>query len=555
MNVSEAFRLGRRYRLAGDLQHAEYLYREILKIEPENSIAYYELGTLFQAEELFDEAMKCYQKAIQYNPKFAGAFNGMGNVSKRRRRFDEAIDYYQEALNIEPDLAEALNNLGGVFQAKGQFDEALAYFRRAARKRPDNYNYCRNFIFSMLYSPQFDARSIFLEHVEVAKRFEGLLSACVVRHASDRTVNRRLKIGYVSPDFRRHSVAYFIEPVLASHDRENFEIYCYSLMVTEDEVTARLRKYADHWKSISGMQDDQAAELIRKDRIDILVDLAGHAYNGRILLFMRKPAPVQASWIGYPATTGLSAMNYKIVDSYTDPRGMTERLYSENLIRLPESFLCYLPDRDCPDVGALPSLASGEITFGSFNDFAKETPEVVALWSAILKRVPDSLLILKAMSFTDRDIHRHVKDMFARQDVASDQIELLPFSPSFSDHLNVYNNVDIGLDTFPYNGTATTCEALWMGVPVITLAGNTHVSRVGVSLLSNLGLGEFIAGTTDEYVEIAVRLAADIDKLRSLREALRQMMKNSPLMNARQFTVDLENCYRTMWENWCRDGK
>jgi protein O-GlcNAc transferase len=417
--------------------------------------------------------------------------------------------------------------------------------------RQNDFDEYRSFVFSMLYDPSYDVQAIFTEHVKLAEQFENPLLSDIIPHTNEKTLNRRLKIGYVSPDFRRHSVAYFIEPVLSSHNRDHFEIFCYYLISLEDEVTARIKRRTDHWKSIAEMKYDLAAELIRRDGIDILVDLAGHMYKS-LLLFARKPAPVQVTWIGYPATTGFSTMDYKIVDNYTDPPGLTERFYSEKLLRMPECFLCYQPDRDSPEVSALPALTSGEITFGSFNKFAKVTPEVVTLWSTILRRIPNSLLILKSSSFADMNILQNVKGMFARHDIDSVKIDFLPFTASFSEHLKSYSHIDIGLDPFPYNGVTTTCEALWMGVPIITLEGNAHASRVGGSLLSSVGLRELIAQTSDEYISIAVNLARNLKKLRSLRGELRNMMRYSPLCDAKRFTGNLEICYRQIWEKWCK---
>jgi len=299
------------------------------------------------------------------------------------------------------------------------------------------------------------------------------------------------------------------------------------------------------------MPDEQATELVRRDGIDILVDLAGHTSGSRVLLFARKPAPVQASWIGYPATTGLSAMDYKIVDRYTDPPGMSDQFYTEKLIRLPDSFLCYLPEKDSPEVGMLPVLSSGHITFGSFNNFAKVSPEGIELWGRILKTITGSRLLMKAKSFSDRSTRSYVLDMFARKGIPAERIELVSMKRSFKEHLDTYTRIDIGLDTFPYNGTTTTCEALWMGVPIITLAGSTHASRVGMSLLTNIGLPELVASTDEEYVSSAVNLACDLTKLRSLRETLRGRVMHSPLTDTKRFILNLEHCYRTLWEHWC----
>jgi predicted O-linked N-acetylglucosamine transferase (SPINDLY family) len=314
-----------------------------------------------------------------------------------------------------------------------------------------------------------------------------------------------------------------------------------------------MRHYADHWRNISGMSDEKAVESIGEDGIDILVDLAGHTANNRLLLFARKPAPVQVSCIGYLATTGLSAIDYRIADRYTDPPGLTGKYYTEKLVRLPDSFLCYLPDRESPEIGTLPALTAGHISFGSFNKLAKVSPEVISTWSEILKAVPESRLIMKAFSFFDRMTREHTINRFAQNGIGPERIILLSWDPS-PKHLQSYNLVDIGLDTFPFNGAATTCEALWMGVPVITIEGAAYHSRAGISLLSNAGLADFIAKTYDEYIQIAVNAANDIKKLQSLRQRLRDMMAHSPLTDAKRFTANLEKCYRTMWKRWCKSA-
>jgi predicted O-linked N-acetylglucosamine transferase (SPINDLY family) len=301
------------------------------------------------------------------------------------------------------------------------------------------------------------------------------------------------------------------------------------------------------------MSDQEITDQIHKDKIDMLVDLAGHTAGNRILVFARKPAPIQISWIGYLATTGLSTMNYKIVDHHTDPPGKTEQFYTEKLMRLPESFLCYLPDRDSPKIGPSPFISTGHITFGSFNNFAKINPTVFELWAKVMDQLPDSRLILKGKSFHSKSTCQYVRDMFTQRGIAAERITLQSLVPS-PKHLESYSLVDIGLDTFPFNGAATTCEAMWMGVPVITLAGTAYHSRVGISLLSNVGLKDLIANTLEEYVSIAVRIATDLKMLQDIREGLRDRMVHSPLTDANNFIVNLETCYRTMWEQWCTQG-
>jgi predicted O-linked N-acetylglucosamine transferase (SPINDLY family) len=403
----------------------------------------------------------------------------------------------------------------------------------------------------MNYNCRYDAQTLAAEHLKFGKQIIEALSFDTPSYNNQRILNRRLRIGYVSPDFRRHPVTYFIEPVIIAHNREHFEVLCYSNSLKHDEVTIRIQEHADQWHNIVGMSDDEVTELIRRHEIDILVDLTGHTASNRILVFARKPAPIQISWIGYLATTGLSTIDYKIVDNYTDPPGKTERFYTEKLRRLPESFLCYLPDKDSPDVGPLPALSIGHITFGSFNNFAKVTSEVFTLWSKILHELPNSRLIMKGKSFYDKTTCQYAISMFTQRGIASERITLQTSDPS-PKHLESYNLVDIGLDTFPFNGATTTCEAMWMGVPVITLAGDAYHARSGISLLSNVGLQELVAKTSDEYISIAIHLAKDLKRLQSLREHLRDMMTYSPLCDVKRFTANLELCYREIWETWCK---
>jgi protein O-GlcNAc transferase len=588
MNVHHFIQLARKHHLEGNFVQAEHVYRKILKKQPNNAGAYYELGNVLQDKGQLKEAMLCYKKTITFDPKFSGSYNNLGNVLRKSGRFEEAIyyyqqaialapncagsyynlaqaihdngnleeaiTYYQKALQIDPTIANAYYSLGKALKELGVLEEAVACYHKALKLNPNHVYAYNNILLLMNYTSRYDSQTIFSEHRRFAKQIAEPLYPHLFHYTNDRSPSRRLKVGYVSPDFRIHSVNYFIWPVLASHTHDRLEIFCYSDVNAPDNVTERLQGYADHWRNIAGMQDHEVAELVLKDGIDILVDLAGHTGNNRMLLFARKPAPVQVSWLGYPNTTGLSTIDYRIVDPYTDPHGLTDLFCTEKLLRLPESFLCYLPDQNSPDVGPLPAVASGYTTFGSFNIFTKVTEEVLALWSDVLKNVPHSHLVLKTKSFFDKQICERVMKTFGQNGIHSGRVELLGHEEHFLSHLSLYNRIDIGLDTFPYSGTTTTCEALWMGVPVITLAGNRHASRVGVSLLSNTGLTDLIAKTRDEYVDIAVNLAADTQRLQKLRENLRPMMKKSPLTDAKRFTENLENSYRYMWEMWCQSA-
>jgi protein O-GlcNAc transferase len=549
---SEAYNsIGTCLKAKGELDKAINSFEKAIELNPSDADAWNNLGVSFQENGQNDKAIAAYQKVIRLNPDFAVAYNNLGISYYRKGQFSEAMDCYQKALKLNPELSEVFINLALVLKDKGQIDEAETCLKRAIHATPDSLSAYSNLLLTMQYNVKYDADTIYSEHVIFSDKFEKPLSSGIIPHTNKREPYRRLRIGYVSPDFRRHSVAYFIEPVLASHNKEMFEVYCYYNSSIRDEVTERIHGHVNQWRSIVGITDEEAAELIRKDEIDILIDLAGHTAGNRMLLFARKPAPVEASWIGYLATTGLSAMDYKIVDDYTDPLGETERFYTERLMQMPESFLCYQPDRGSPEVGPLPALSSGRITFGSFNNFAKMTPEVFSLWAKILDNVPDASLILKGIGFYDKTTCDYAMDMFAERGIGGERIVLQHPDPS-PGHLASYNKIDIGLDTFPFNGAATTCEAIWMGVPVITLAGTAYHSRVGVSLLSNIGLSELVAGTKEEYISIAVNLARDLQRLESLRGNVRETMRRSPLCDAERFVADLEKCYRRMWKTWCK---
>jgi protein O-GlcNAc transferase len=525
-------------------------YQNAIKMRPNFPGAYNNLGSIFLDRQEFDKAVECYERLLASDPNNSGAFINLGSIFQALGKYDEAIQFYSKALDISPNSAIPYNNLGSIFKEKGILDQAEHFFKQAVQADPDNPVYSENLLFQMLYNDRYDSREILQVHREFAHKYADRFTSGITSCRNSKISSRRLKIGYLSPDFRKHAVAYFIEPILTAHSREHFEVYCYSNALLHDGVTNRLSEHADVWRDITGMSDEEAAELIRQDKIDILVDLAGHTANNRMLVFARKPAPVQVNWIGYPFTTGLSAMDYKIGDNYTDPPGRTEQFYTEKIIRLPDSFLCYLPNSDSPDVGELPAIRNRFITFGTLNNFTKITPRVFALWARILGMLPDSRMLIKGKGFSDETMCRYAETMFGQLGISAERIILQPWEPS-PKHLESYNMIDIGLDTFPFNGITTTCEALWMGVPVITLEGEAYASRGGVSLLSNVGHAELIAQTDDEYVTLAVGLAADVNRLQSIRLSLRERMARSPLCDTGRFILHLENCYRGIWKNWC----
>ncbi len=538
--------LGKRGRLDEAIEN----YRKAIHIKPDYAEAHGNLGTALRDQGRLGKAEECYRQAIDLKPDSAEIHGNLGAILRDQGRLGEAIECYQKALYLNPNYPEGYNNLGGIFRDQGKIKKSIDFFQKELQLRPDLSFVHSNLLLTLHYNGRIDSTELFSHHQQWAEQHATPVSKRTQSHSNDKLPNRRLRIGYFSPDFRMHSVAYFIEQILSSHNPDKFEIICYSNVISPDGVTHRLKDLAHYWRNIVGMSDERVADLIRDDQVDILVDLAGHTANNRMLLFARKPAPVQVTYLGYPNTTGLLNMDYRITDNLADPVGRTEYLHTEELIRLPESFLCYKPPDNTPEVLNPPVLIKNNITFGSFNNRAKITTEIVKDWSTILKSVPGSRLILKSKTFNDKATRNTLLEMFYQNGVTPDRIELAGHLP-FEQHLQLYNRVDIGLDTFPYNGTTTICEAMWMGVPVITLAGDFHASRVGASLLSNVGLHELIAESSEDYITKAVTLAANPDRLRDLRANLRPLMTRSPLMDAKSFTRSLETAYRKMWKRWC----
>ena len=535
----------------GRIDEAIVHYERALSLNPDNALAHNNMGMALAAQDRTDEAIVHYERALSLNPNDSMAHNNLANAFRAQDRIDRAIIHYEHALSLNPDNALAHKNLGSVFALQGRMSSAITHYERALLLQPDNVAVYNSLLLILNYMSDKDPAYVSAAHREFARRWEVPLSPSIQVHTNERAPDKRLRIGYVSSEFRQHSVAYFIEPVLAHHDHEHFEVFCYSNNLIEDEATACVKSHADHWRCIAGLSDEQAAGSIRSDGIDILIDLNGHSGSNCLLAFARKPAPVQVTWLGYPNTTGLSAMDYRITDRFADPPGMTERFHSEELVRLPECFSCYQQPDDAPGVSALPARERGYVTFGSFNNLAKITPEVLAVWARILLAVPDSRLVIKNPALGGGDVQQTICKAFTELGVASERLELLGLDPSRKAHLERYRNIDIGLDTFPYNGTTTTCEALWMGVPVVTLSGRSHAGRVGVSLMSSLKLTELISRTTEDYIALAAQLASDREHLEMLRKGLRTRMAHSPLMDAQHFTKNLEQAYRAMWQDWC----
>jgi len=550
-DVSAVVKLGIQRHQAGNLDEAESIYKQILLDFPEEANAWHLLGLIAHQRGEHHRAVDLLKQAVHINGSVSEFHYNLGTVFKSQNELQDAADCFQTAIRLNPAHLDALNNLGNVLREQGKIEDAIEAFERLLEMKPDNKASHSNLLLTLNYRSILKPAQILEEHKRWSEKQVDPFKDNFKPFTNDKNPNRQLRIGYISPDFRRHSVAFFIEAVLEAHDRLKFEIICYSNAPWADAVTERIQKLSNRWHDIRQITDEHVIDLIRSEKVDILIDLAGHMGNNRLPLFARKPAPVQVTYLGYPNTTGLSTMDYRLTDAWADPYGETDRLYSEELVRLPNGFLCFQPPGNGPEIADLPALKTGMVTFGSFNNIAKVSPETAELWSAILKTIPNSRLILKSRALMDRTTCQRIRQMFSRQGVSADRIETIGHIPSHEDHLALYNDVDIALDPFPYNGTTTTCEALWMGTPVVTLAGNSHASRVGVSILSSIGLTGLIADSPANYKDIVVRLSKNLNRLQTLRTELRQRILKSALTDANRFTRSLEDVYRDMWKNYC----
>jgi len=534
----------------GDSAAVARCCRRIIALRPDLHEAHFHLGTALMLQGKHQDAVDSFRRALRLQPRHPATLFQLGKAYHLLTQFDKAMDHYRQALQLAPNLAEAHDSIGSILKYRGELDAAIEHYRRAVQIKPDFHKAHSDLVFALNYNPRYDGETIYREHLRWGQMHQ-LPTAAPATGQQDPDPSRRLRVGYVSPDFYKHSVAFFFHPLLSHHDPEAIETFCYSDTAKTDATTERLRTAAGHWRPIQGMSDAEFVNLVRQDRIDILVELTGHTANSRLFALTARPAPVQVTYLGYPNTTGVPAIDYRLTDAWADPPGMTDQYHSETLVRLEGGFLCYQPDEETPDIAPLPVTGCGHVTFGSFNNLAKITPEVVSLWSEILKDIPGSRLIVKNISLRDDTTRTRYAALFEAQGVEPERVELLPPLFAKRDHLALYSRIDIGLDTFPYNGTTTTCEALWMGVPVITLAGTLHAGRVGVSLLSQLGLQELVAESPQDYLRLARQLAEDLDRLETLRGGLRARMARSSLCDASAFARKVEAAYRVMWQKWC----
>lgn len=529
----------------GKLSEALACFQEALRLKPDLAEAYNNMGLVLLDRDRSEEAQAHFEHALRLRPQYLAAHCNLGNLFQLQGMLAEAGACYQKALQHRPDYTDALLNLGNALMRQGRLAEAQAAFRDGLNQKPDSPRMRSSLLFCLNGDPGVDAQTLFGEHCRWGEIHEKPESA---PPASTPDPERRLRVGYVSPDLRKHPVICFFEPILANHDRARVEAFCYAEVRGPDAVTARLRARAHGWRSTCGLRDAELAEQIRADGIDILVDLAGHTNDHRLGVFALKPAPVQITYLGYPNTTGLKCVDYRLTDAVADPAGEPVR-HTEELVRLDGGLCCYAPPNHAGAVGPLPALQAGRVTFGSLNNLFKINGPVLDLWCAVLRAVPKSTMLLYR-NVLRGEIAEHMRRQFLDRGIDADRLDLRSTTPG-DRVLELYKEMDLMLDTFPWGGQTTACESLWMGVPVVTLYGKRHAGRWAASFLSRLGLTDLIARTAEEYVARAADWAGDLDRLARLRAELRARMMPT-ICDGQTFTRRFEETVRRLWQRWCK---
>ncbi|MGA3068213.1 MAG: tetratricopeptide repeat protein [Tepidisphaeraceae bacterium] len=546
--------LGSALKNTGRLDQAIAALRRAIALKPDFLQAHINLGAAYQNNRQLNEAIAAYRQAIALDPNLPDVHSDLAIAYRDAGQLDESVAAFRKTIALRPADAKSFNNLGVTLKDLGQLDEAIAAYRQCLALDPTLSDADSNLVFATLYHPGHDAESIAREfqrwsdqHAAPLRKFIRPPALSLSNgHTNDRNPDRRLRIGYVSADFFDHSSLFFIDPLLRHHDHTRFEIFCYAQMLHSDGFTERMRTCADHWHDTRPWTDEQFAQQVRSDQIDILVDLKLHTAGNRLLTFARKPAPIQVSWLGHPGSSGLDTIDYRITDQYLEPIGSAQPS-PDQPIYLPGCFWCFDPLIPEPLPNALPALTAGFITFGSLNNFTKISDPTLRLWAAAMKSVPGSRLLLLAPQGSAR---QRVLATFKNLAVDPARVEFVDRQPR-ARYLQLHHRIDIALDTLPYNGHTTSLDAFWMGVPVVTLAGQTVVGRAGISQLNNLGLPELIAATGEQFVQIVSDLAGDLPRLSNLRQTLRRRLLDSPLGNTEKFTRDMESAYRQMWRAWC----
>lgn len=517
----------------GRYAEAQESYLKAIKLAPDFSSSYYNLGNILLGQKKHSEAENCYRKAIALNENYAEALNNLGNVCKATGRFAEAESWLKRSVAADPKYAVAFNNLGNVYKELNRLPDAIQAYATAVTLNPALTDAYSNFILCINYLPGYPSARAMKEAQLFGERVSDRAknSRCSPRCFDS---GARLKVGFVSGDLKNHPVGYFLEGLISHMDRSRFELFAYVTKDDEDELTARMKPYFAQWQIIHGMPDEQAAQCIYKHEIQVLFDLSGHTAYNRLPMFAYRPAPIQITWLGYFATTGVKEMDYIIGSPYSIPPE-DEALYTEKVLRLPETTLCFTPPDGEIAVSTLPAIENGFVTFGCFNKLYKLNDEVLEVWARLLDAVPNAKLFLKNEQFADPVIRNEMIKRLTAHGMTSERLIIEGPSPRDA-YLKAYDRVDIALDPFPFPGGATSVEGLWMGVPFITLRGTNFIGRQGYAILENTGLGDLVATDHQSYIQKAVGLAGDLEQLRKLRSGMRARLQQSPLFDIKKFT-------------------
>ncbi|MDA1089810.1 MAG: tetratricopeptide repeat protein [Proteobacteria bacterium] len=524
-------------------------YRNAIAINPGIAQVHVNLGLVLTILGRLDEAVACYRKAISINPYYAEAYGNLGTALKEQGRLDEAVANYEKAIAVKPDFAAAINNLGVAHLDLGELDTAIVYFKKAATLSPELLSAQFNYLHALLYQPDISSDTLFKTYRKIVANRPATAAKTESARAPAHPLKPgdRLRIGYLSSDFRDHPLGHNIAPLLSNHDHGRFEIFCYANVGQPDTDTEKFRGFADHWRSIQGLSEPDIAQLIRDDSIHIMVYLGGHFDDNHPAVATYRPAPVQAGIFG-GTTSALDEMDFWLTDTALNPENTGEQ-FTEDLVRL-ESLFTYPEPVQAPDVGPLPAESNGFVTFASFNKPSKMNDQVLGLWCKVLEAVPDARLILKSKNyFKSPIISQRLQDRFTANGISPSRITLLGAMDSFHDHLAHYNKADIALDTFPFSGATTTFQSLWMGVPVISLMGERFIGRMGGALSTHAGLEDLVADTPEDYVRKAAALAKDLPRLKTLRAGLRQRISASPICDGKAFAANVEKAFLKMWDS------
>ena len=547
--------LGKAQNLAGLHQEALATYQAISKKNPQSLVALLGIGETLYALRVLDIAGQALQSALQVNPNLPQAHLYLGKICKEQNApVEQAIAHCNKAIQIDPNFKDAYYDLAQYYTHAGDPAAACATYEKVlglgALETPNIHS---NLLLTLHYRHDLPREVLYHHHKNWHKQHAPDEVRTTTDFANSPNPEKKLRVGFTSADLYSHAVFFFVHPLFSSYDRTQFEFICFSGQPAqkEDHCSQILKEHVDEWHCVHGFNTPKLDQLIREKKIDILVDLSGHTSHNRLEVYLKRAAPVQATWLGYPNTTGLESMDYRIVDEVTDPTPWADDLASESLYRIPAPFLCFQPHQHWHQVSGKTELTPGKIIFGSFNNAPKLNESAVSLWCQILQQVPEAELTIKCRSFGKEKTQDFILNLFRQHGIEETRLTVMDYIPSNQDHLDTYNSIDIALDPFPYNGTTTTCDALWMGVPVLTKKGDRHSSRVGMTLLKSVGLNDWITTSDQEYVQKAAAIAKDREKLTEIKRSLRQRMLNSPLCDSQGFARKFETALRTMWKTWC----